>query len=378
MAAQEISQDPARSRLSDLDGVRGWASLSVLFFHVFWETFGNVEAVFRNAATASLFNGAMAVSIFFVLSGEALSIGYWRTGSRYLLMQLCVKRYPRLTIPIFFSCLAVYLLMKMGLVFSAEAAVVVDSPNWLGAFLHLEPDLGTLLRYSLFDVYVHHTDGHSFNPFLWTMRSEILGSLVVFVFLGIERYLKLKILVLIALVVVFFQLKSYIACFLVGVIFAKMRTEGQFLRLQEIRWVQPLSWGVLGIVLLFIAHKQIVGHSGVRPYVVASTLLLFVVHCNKTITEFMRNGISAWLGKISFPLYLVHFPVIASFTSASIVVANNHGGLTIPMIILIALASVVLSLASAWAFAPVEALTRKICALAGCLVPQGKKNLARA
>ena len=72
-------------RIDYLDGVRGWASLMVLLFHAFWETFGNVLPVFRNPVTAFLLDGHLAVFVFFVLSGDALSTAWFSRPSSGLL-----------------------------------------------------------------------------------------------------------------------------------------------------------------------------------------------------------------------------------------------------------------------------------------------------
>jgi peptidoglycan/LPS O-acetylase OafA/YrhL len=368
--ASSTPDDSVRLRLSDLDGIRGWASLSVVLYHIFWETFGHVEPVFCNWLTAALFNGAMAVSIFFVLSGEALSTNYWRTGNRGSVVRLFVKRYPRLTVPVFFSCLAVFVLMKLGLIYSSEAAVIVNSPGWLGAFLRIQPTFSGLLRYATVGVFLHQGQDRSqaYNPFLWTMRPEMLGSLAVFGCLFAERYVKQKLMSLIAIAIVFFMAKSFVGCFLCGVIFARAQTQGYFNRLQDIRWLQPLTLVGITVVLAFIARMQFADNFDVRPFTVAAAVLLAAVHCNKTISGFLTNRLSVWLGKISFPLYLVHFPVIVSFTSVSIVVVQAHGGLTAPWIVAIALASAALSVAAAAAFGPVEVLTRWICDWVGTFV----------
>src|SRR5262245_41931407 len=60
-------------RVHEIDGVRGWAALSVLFFHLFWELFGGVVPAFRSSILRFWLDGPLAVYIFFVLSGDALS-----------------------------------------------------------------------------------------------------------------------------------------------------------------------------------------------------------------------------------------------------------------------------------------------------------------
>src|SRR5205814_10095243 len=60
-------------RLTFLDGLRGWAAMAVLLFHVFILIFppSNFAAIMLRKFV--LFNGAFAVMLFFVISGFALS-----------------------------------------------------------------------------------------------------------------------------------------------------------------------------------------------------------------------------------------------------------------------------------------------------------------
>ncbi len=375
MAALRFENQSQGNRLSELDGLRGWASLSVLLFHIFWETFGDIVPGFRNIFTAGLFNGALSVAIFFVLSGEALSASYWRTEDRRSMLRLALKRYPRLTIPIFVSTLIIVALMKSGLNFSDEAAVIIRRVDWLGSFLQFSPDWIHFLRYSLFDVYGSVPTGNAFNPLLWTMRVELLGSFVVFLILLTERPLArgwsmMPIAVIVALAIMFFVQKSLLACFPFGVLFGWMRARGYFTRLRTGAWLPALSIVMLLVVLAYSGHKQFVGHSGARPFTIAAVCFVFFAHCQTTTTNFLRNNpLSHFLGKISFPLYLVHFPIIISLTSFLIVFAKSHAALTAGTAFAIAVLSVAASIGAAVLFLPVEALTQRVCRWTGFLLP---------
>ena len=101
------AQPPGAGRYHALDGIRGWAALSVVAFHMVWETFGARFPEFRNVASASLLDGWLAVSVFFVLSGEALSTGCLVKQDSRIALDLGVRRYPRLVIPILAVCLMV-------------------------------------------------------------------------------------------------------------------------------------------------------------------------------------------------------------------------------------------------------------------------------
>jgi peptidoglycan/LPS O-acetylase OafA/YrhL len=376
MAVDESKPGPVGEfRLAELDGLRGWAALSVVLFHVFWETFGQIEPGFRNVATASLCNGGLAVTIFFVLSGEALAAAYWRTGSQRAVLRQMVKRYPRLTLPIFVSCLGVFLLARLGLVHAQEAAAIVDRPDWLGSFLAFTPDAASLLRYAFIDVYADPADPRSYNPFLWTMQTELVGSFLLFAILLAERFItqrRLTILALLALI--FFQMQSFVGCFLFGMVFAWMQARGTFAGLRQIRWLQYAAPIAIVAALLFAGQLQSFGQLPALAYMAPAVALVFFVHCSAAATAFFRTALSRFLGEISFPLYLVHFAVLVSLTSAAIVFADRHGGLTTARIWAIALASVAASLVLALAFRTVEMWTQRACNAIGRLVPASSQD----
>ncbi len=153
-------------RLHEIDGIRGWAALVVLLFHLTTEMFGALIPEFKSDLAHLFLNGGLAVSVFFVLSGDALSAGFLRSRNPGILESLVVKRYFRLTIPIFISCALAYLLMVSGMTYHLPAAEVVRREAWLGGSLNFDPSLISLLRYSFYQVYDGHSQAVSYNPFL--------------------------------------------------------------------------------------------------------------------------------------------------------------------------------------------------------------------
>ena len=163
-----------------VDGLRGWAALMVVCYHFTWERLGARYPILRNPVTAWFLNGDFAVSIFFVLSGIALTSGYFTNGDRRILVGLAVKRYSRLTIPILVTCFLTFALYQLGLTYCGSASVVVARPDWIGSWLS-EPV--TLLRWaqdSLAEVYIIRNHTTALNAFLWTMQVEMWASFAIF------------------------------------------------------------------------------------------------------------------------------------------------------------------------------------------------------
>src|SRR5450631_1534210 len=146
-------------RAAEIDGIRGWASLVVVLYHAFGEMLKFAVPATRSPMFAPIFAADIAVAVFFVLSGDALSIAFFDGGQYGAVDRLFVRRYFRLTIPILMSCFITYAIMKIGVDYHSAAAIILRRQDWLGSFLDFSPSIFGLLKYSLIDVYVAHTGG---------------------------------------------------------------------------------------------------------------------------------------------------------------------------------------------------------------------------
>ena len=75
--------------------------MMVLFSHLVLFFLANSVPVLQGWWFAFISDGNLAVFIFFVLSGFALSVGYIETEKTSVLTSLALRRYSRLAIPIF-------------------------------------------------------------------------------------------------------------------------------------------------------------------------------------------------------------------------------------------------------------------------------------
>lgn len=356
MAVAKVQAE--KPRLAELDGLRGWAALSVVLFHIFWETFGAIHPAFRNLFTGALFNGPLAVGIFFVLSGDALSAPYLAGGGRRTLTRLTIKRYFRLSIPIIACCLVVVALIVLHQVYNHEAAHLVRREDWLGSFLAFKPNTSDFLHYVLYGVYTQQSAHTDYNPFLWTMTVELSGSFFVFLLLFIQPMIRRFDLILVALAALLLFYGSYLGCFVAGVIMALARHHGVMKRLHSSARVQVASGILMAAVLAFCGYWYVQNRMD-RPLeiILPAVAIVGLVYSNKALTGFFASAPSRLLGRLSFPLYLIQFPILVSLTSYAIIFASRHGGLSDAAIWIIALLSIVACLAGAIAFEPVERWT---------------------
>lgn len=356
---------PARrldaGRLDLLDGVRGWCALSVVFFHLFWETFGVVAPGFRNPVAGFFFDGQLAVCIFFVLSGEALSSTFFAGKGDTATFRLAIKRYPRLATPILVTCMIAWALDASGLVFAAGAAKATPIARWIGDWPGEPLTFAYALRYSLVDVFVSANQGRAVNPMLWTMPIELLGSFLVFAIVLLWNRLARPRTLLFALFVAAStmpagSIANYLSCFFAGVAFAEWRVHGLFDRIGA-RFA-PAVW--TAIAVLAAADGTLHWRGAEQGRAVIAVALMFAVYASPRLCAFLSGGVSRALGRISFPLYLVQFPVLVSFTCWLIVQADAVGTPSLFAVWAISLASVAVCLLAAWAFAPVEGAARNL------------------
>ena len=205
----------AQGRLYELDGLRGWAAVSVMLSHFLFGVFVKADPQVLTPLTKEflepLLGGTLDVAVFFVVSGEALSAPYWAKPSRKTVVRLAAKRYLRLTIPILASCLIVFALGKFGLLFHRQAASLLHVEDWLGTFLQKDFGVADLLGYAAVGVFCCHTQETSLNPFLGTMQAELLGSVLVFGYLLLDRSIRPKSIILLIAVVICLGFDSFLS-----------------------------------------------------------------------------------------------------------------------------------------------------------------------
>jgi len=340
-------------RLTVLDGLRGWAALCVSASHIFWGVFGDVVPLFKNLATGVFLNGLFSVMLFFIISGEALTSAYWAKPERRAIWKLAVKRYPRLAVPVFVACLIVALLIAAGLAYNRQAGELIGN-SWLREFPTEPKTVVQTVSFALFYVFYKPFIEFSIIPFLWTMRTEAIGSVIVVLFLLCQAVLVHKKTVLAILAGIAIATGTLSGCFFVGMLFALMRRDGLFDWHGQSRTTTALSIAAM-IVLLVPPSYLMLHHRELPPMLMlVAAVCTFLIYSDARISRFLSNPLSQWLGKISFPLFLMHYAVIISFTSWAIVQASSTGIATQPVYAVIALASLGIALVCAVLFVPVE------------------------
>ncbi len=340
------------TRCQFIDGLRGCAALAVLIYHIFIDGLPANAFMADQAWWSKVFvvNGALAVHIFFVVSGFSLSIRYLADGDARGLARIAAGRYLRLTIPIFAICAVTYILMTNGLIGPPQSR-----PAPLDMYLRFTPTLDGLFEFSLFKVFFVSSKTESYNPPLWTMAYEFLGSFMVFAVLALARTSPARTVMFGALFLALMVGQSLYALFIGGILIADL----------TIKLRRSPAVGVAGAALC-------AGGTMLAPFLdpwfdavdiaVAILLVAGIAFC-APLRVLFENRLGAFLGWISFPLYLVQAPVIYAFSVGGLHHLAAHGFDDATQRWIVGAATLPVAILCAVAFCPINdiavALSRK-------------------
>lgn len=345
-----------QSNLNFLDGTRGIAMMIVVFHHfvyAFYPTIntmdgaqihlgnGNLELFISNSPLNLFFNGGFAVSIFFVLSGFVLSYKFHQTTDFKLLTSYSIKRYFRLLIPVAGSILICYILHLSGVLYMNDVKAVTKSELWLGGIFNNMTEDGTSITRNIFYQVFFEYD-KTYNPVLWTMTIEFLGSMMLFAFLGIVGSNKhwLLLHVVFALILLYLDQKFY-ASFILGSLIAKLFVIGYTLPSGIKGTLIKLSLLMIGIYLSSFPENIHIEQSIWAPinfegtncyqisHVIGAFILLFVICFDKYFIRFFSLKPFTYLGKISFAFYLLHLVIICSIGCGVFLHLYKHNSYTV-------------------------------------------------
>lgn len=314
-----------------LEALRGVAAIIVVFFHAMLGFFPAQSGYFAYFPASDslmgepwfgLFNGNAAVGFFFVLSGFVLTRAYFQDGDDTALARGAVKRWPRLAVPVLIAVLISWLLLRYGLYFNKSVAPVTKSAWLYNNFEKADPGfLSALLEGAFLTFFRGDT---SYNTVIWTMRIELAGSYVAFglaLIMGrMPRNAFWLVLVAPLIVVLLSHYNAgHLVSFPLGVVLAYI-----FAR----RSVALPLWAVGGLLIL---AAYLLGYTGRAMgaysflggilidrvdhnyvYVFASVLVIVAVEASAPVRRMLNGRISSFLGELSFPLYLLHVPVLCS------------------------------------------------------------------
>ena len=312
-----------------LDGLRGVAALMVIWYHVF-EGF----AFASNSAIETLNHGYLAVDFFFILSGFVIGYAYDDRWGKSLTMKDFFKR----------RLIRLHPMVIMGAVLGAITFCIQGSVQWDGTHVAISMIMLSLLC-TIFSIpampgvgYEVRGTGEMFplNGPCWSLFFEYIGNILYALFI---RRLSNK-----ALTVFVVLLGVALAAFAVfnvstyGNIGVGWTLDGVNFLGGSLRMLFPFSLGMLMsrnfkpmkvkgafwiCTIALIALFSVPYLEGLEPLcmngvyeafcvIVAFPIILWI-GASGTTTDKQSTKICKFLGDISYPVYVIHYPLMYLF-----------------------------------------------------------------
>jgi peptidoglycan/LPS O-acetylase OafA/YrhL len=356
----EASRDKA-PRIAYLESIRGLAALQVLLLH-FLSAFAPdlvftppPDAIVARTIHLSplyfLYDGYSAVYIFFVLSGYVLT----RSFEHHLAQpsSQIMARLIRLGLPALAATLVAAAVMLMFGRPNVEAGDLSGSV-WFASQWHADLSILSVIRdgvlNALFLSY-RGSPGVAFLPWqqpieqsfvapLWTLSIEFYGSMIVLGLCGFARRSRAWWWAVVLLGAIFTVRSAYI-CFFIGHLLATFRRAERPAPARKLLPVFSIALGVVLCVLAEVWQPQWLRSLCADPTyfllpgpfapVQQKTFGAILVLIGIIDLEVARRFLSSpWLvrcSKLSFPLYLIHWPILFGPAAALFLLLNGIVGI---------------------------------------------------
>lgn len=376
-AASDTKTSSNTRKIESLDSIRGVAAFSVIIWHfasIFFpaaigagasSAHSQYDTWFYRSPLASLFSGSLAVALFFVLSGFVLTLRFFE-NKQTSLFAAAVKRYFRLMPIALFSVLLSYIVLALGFYTNVLNDTVTKSP-WTGStyFSFVPSFMGAIWQGTIGVFNLQAEPSSTYNPVLWTIYYELLGSFIIFGLASLCRgWHKRWILYGIAITAF---IHTYFVGFIVGMVLADLYANfpGLYRRITLLPRLYKVG-ALLGAFLIG-SYPSIVGMPGAAMgkywetlslskgdlalsrtllQLAAGTVIIILVLTWDRLHRLLEHRVALWLGRISYSVYAIHFVLLYSLTTTLFTLFRHHIGyipsafvslvLTIPVVLLVA------------------------------------------
>lgn len=323
-----------QGKLVQLEALRGVAAFIVVAWHFLWafdparigivDGFDPSTALLGSVGFASI-DGPAAVTLFFVLSGFVLPLGFFRSGRTEIVVRATAKRWLRLVCLVMLAVLLSWLLFRCGPYRHREAAQLSGSA-WLGTFggSHpngFTPSFGGAALEGLLFAFLREPD--MYDPVLWTMHHEFIGSFVTF-YLAVmlwraRRAVAIWLLASAAVVVHFTD--PYLIAFVAGTGLAWLVTRF------DVHLSSAVAAACIAGGIFLFGYLEPAGSYGafqilrdasptrfdrIAMHTVSGMLIILGLIGNDRFGRSLAAAPFRLLGRLSFPVYLFHFPLLCS------------------------------------------------------------------
>lgn len=325
-------------RLTHLDGLRGLAALSVVLAHFlaafdpqlqFGSDFGqqsNWQTIFSASPGFLLINGSFSVYIFMVLSGFVISGASDRSPTPIL--NFLFARFSRLHIPAACAVVFAMILFESNALSLHLVHPLID--HW---WIKLYYNPTALIFGKQFPDFIGRhilTGASDYVPPLWTMQAEFFASCACFLFFSClkqkcHRFAALPVVMLFVILIIPSDRATLYLAFIFGVALWDFKPA-----INLSNWIVALALLVgclLGGMsqflkpensfypLLFGGLAEYLRTNILFVWAVAAAMIVLSALLSRRFQSLLRTQICQFLGRISFSMYLIHFPILGSLGS---------------------------------------------------------------
>jgi peptidoglycan/LPS O-acetylase OafA/YrhL len=348
-----------------LEAIRGLAALVVVAWHTCLAFFPTLIGVYSKSGEQDLqgnplfllIHGPAAVSLFFVLSGYVLTRHYFATGNNRFLLKGAVKRWPRLMGPVLLVVLGSYFLFKFNL-YDYEKAGAISGSSWLTTFGSAYDTKPPILFWDAFSQGAYFTffrGDYSYDSSIWTMHLEFVGSFIAFGFAPIlfeSRKCSLLLTAGLILIVSILAHHAGLGAFPIGVGLAVLLPSGKSMPGRYAIPALCIAFYLLGfsgaLKYIYEVLPAVVATRAGDIHIIASAILIAVAETYPPLGKILSGQISRFLGDLSFPVYLVHVPIICSIGSATYLVVGAYSAALVSVISSVFVSLPLITFSRAW------------------------------
>ncbi|MEB3753388.1 acyltransferase [Acinetobacter sp. MD2(2019)] len=310
------------AKLNAAESIRGLACLAVVFSHLSLSFYpylhhfstddrahGQWDYFIHHSPFAFWYSGTAAVFVFFVLSGFVLSYAILKNSNiPKKVAEMSLKRYPRLAIPAFLSCILAWAAIS----FTHINSDLVN--GWFQSYATGTITLAQAAYEGSIGAFLFAQSGS--NWVLWTMQIELFGSILLFVLLLLYHYQKALFFlgsILLPLLGFFINERFFLGLFSFVI--------GSYMYLYGRKIPAIVGWPMFLLGLYFAgahnsshAYRWIYEVMGWRTYdycnFFSGILIVYSILLCEKLSDLFDRPAFIYLGKLSFSIYLLHMMMI--------------------------------------------------------------------
>lgn len=323
-----------------LDGIRGVACLGVAVHHfllgffpatyrgdIYPTKLKNIDTFLSDSVLGVIFNGNFYVCLFCCISGLVLSYTVMQMERKENIAKTFFKRYLRLAFPVLILSFIVSGMMHLHMFTNGNFSAYSEAPLLDGYYNTVLP-WREVPYVALVGIWLEGNT--TISPVFWMLQSLFEGSVFVIILGIISWGMNRKLVIPVYLLIALAFLNDFSLCFIFGAILAyimqNFEISGSF------KPAIPLG-GACIVLGLFLGgyptemyptnyYQVLAGrlpyfiHASRFYHMIGAALLIFGIMLCANVQRLLSARILLSLGKISYAVYLVHMPIICSFSTS--------------------------------------------------------------